>query len=100
MIKIKEVVEKMDDTLNEAEWYIDNAIVNKELHPGLSQAYYQLADEHLNHYNKLHGAIITLINEYRREKGEPPEKMTIIWEYIHKCKTEEYNKIKEKLSCY
>lgn len=45
----------------------------------------------------LHTAVVQIINEYRRQKGEPPKEMTIIWNYEHEKLIEEYEDIKKSI---
>lgn len=100
MLLIKEIIEKMDDTLEEAEFYAVHAKHHKEMHPNLADTYYKLGQEHLAHYMSLHTAVVAIINEHRRTKGEPPANMLAIWDFTHKKLIEEYEEIKKMLDSY
>jgi hypothetical protein len=100
MLIIKEVIEKMDDTLCEAEWYAVHAKHHKETMPMLADIYYKLGQEHLAHYMSLHTGVVSIINEHRRTKGEPPPTMSVLWDYEHKKLIEEYEEIKKMLDSY
>lgn len=69
----------MKDTMDEAEDYVSEARLIKEEHPNLFTTYIKLAEEHLQHYMSLHNAVVLIINDYKKTKGEPPETMKIIW---------------------
>lgn len=100
MLLIKEIIEKMDDTLEEAEFYAIHAKHLKETHPSIADTYYKLGQEHLSHYMSLHTAVVSIINEYRRSKGEPPANMVAIWDFEHKKLIDEYEEIKKMLESY
>jgi uncharacterized protein Yka (UPF0111/DUF47 family) len=100
MLKIKELICKMDDTLEEAEWYAKHAKLDKEEYPMIAETYYKLGQEHLNHYMNLHSAVVSIINEHKKTKGEPPVVMTAIWNYEHEKLMDEYNEIKKMLDSF
>jgi uncharacterized protein Yka (UPF0111/DUF47 family) len=100
MLKIKEIITKMDDTLEEAEWYAKQAKLDKELNPLIAETYYKLGQEHLNHYMSLHNLIVSIITEHRKSKGEPPAVMTAIWNYEHEKLMDDYNEIKRMLDSF
>lgn len=97
MLIMKEVIDKMDDTLEEAEFYALHHKIHKESMPILADIYYKLAQDHLAHYLSLHNGVVAIINDYRRTKGEPPANMTAIWSYEHEKLVEEYEEIKKML---
>jgi hypothetical protein len=100
MLIIKEIIGKMDDTLCEADFYAKNAHHYKDTHPILADTYYKLGNDHLAHYMSLHTAVVAIINDHRRTKGEPPATMAAIWDYEHKKLIEDYEDIKKMLEHY
>lgn len=100
MLKIKELICKMDDTLSESNWYAEHARLDKDTFPIIAETYYKLGQEHLNHYMNLHAAVVSVINEYKKTKGEVPQTMSIIYEYEHGKLMEEYDEIKKKLDSF
>ena len=54
----------------------------------------KLSEEEMNHASMLHGQVIVLINEYRKEHGDPPERMQGIYDYLHKKHIDKANEIR------
>ena len=99
-----QIIEKLSNMIEEemedAEKYIDCAFSNKEAHPSLAAAFYKLSTEEMEHAGILHDQVVALISEYRKEHGEPPEKMQWIYDYLHKKHIEKANAIKLKQNLY
>lgn len=94
---MKDIINHMCDTMEEAENYVSEARLIKEDYPSLFSTYIKLAEEHLQHYMSLHTAVVAIINEYRRTKGEVPPTMKIIYDYEHEKLTEEFEDIKKAI---
>lgn len=84
MRKIKILMEHIEDELKDARTYAKLALEYKHDDPELGDLFYKLSGEEMNHMNALHKAVISHIEDYRREKGEPPEAMMAVYEYLHK----------------
>lgn len=91
---IEKLSDMIEEELEDAEKYIRCAMAHKEDHPALAQAFNRLSIEEMNHVSILHDQVSSLITEYRREHGEPPEKMQGIYEYLHKKHINRANEIK------
>jgi signal recognition particle subunit SRP54 len=70
------------------------AIKHKEDHPTLAKVFYDISLEEVNHIERLHGEVVRLIAEHRREHGEPPAAMMAVYEYLHEKHIDKLNKIK------
>lgn len=97
---ISKLSDMMDEELEDAEKYIRCAINHKEEHPSLSNTFYRLSTEEINHAMLLHEQVVAIINEYRKEHGNPPEKMQIIYDYVHAKQIERMNVIKVMQALY
>ena len=54
----------------------------------------------MSHVDKLHGAVVTLINESKAKGEEPPAHMMAIYEYEHEKIMEEATEIKVMQEMY
>ena len=68
--------------------YAELAIENRESYPDLAQTLYELSEEEMGHMSRLHTAVAGIIEQYRKEKGEPPAAMLAVYEYLHKKQIE------------
>lgn len=96
----EEVLEHADSTLSEAEDYTKEALMLKMDHPKLANSYIMLAEQHLSHYNDLHSQMVSIINDYKTAKGEPPEAMKMVYDILHKKEIERYTAIKRMIDQY
>lgn len=80
---IKDISEKIEDELDDAEEYVKLALREKESEPVVSDLFYSLAKEEMGHMNRLHDCVAKLIKTYREKEGEPPEPMMAVYNYLH-----------------
>jgi len=91
---IQKLSDMIEEELNDAEKYIRCAMNYKEERPALAQAFAKLSAEEMGHVAILHEQVAAIIAEYRKEHGDPPEKMQGIYDYLHKKHIEHANEIK------
>ena len=91
---IKEISEMIEDELGGAKHYVEKALNLKESDPALARVFYEISMQEMNHVNMLHGEVVKLIEQHRKEKGEPPAAMAAVYDYMHKKQIEEANEIK------
>ena len=92
---IKNIVEKIDDELMDAEKYIKCAHRVAEDYPQLANTYYQLSLEEMKHVTMLHEAVVSIINEYKHN-NEVPAGMQVLYDYLHERQIKWAAKIKAK----
>ena len=91
---ISELSDMIEEELNDAEKYIRCALDKKEDYPSLAATFHKLSLEEMTHVALLHDQVAALIANYRKEHGDPPEKMLGVYEYLHKKHIEHANEIK------
>ena len=91
---IQEISEMIEDELSGAKHYIEKANHLKETNPSLARVFYEISLQEMNHVNLLHGEVVKLIEQHRREKGEPPAAMLAVYDFLHEKHIGKANKIK------
>lgn len=80
---IRKLADMIDDELDGAKCYIETALSEKAERPELARTLAGLSSEELGHMSRLHGLVAELIEEHRRERGDPPVEMMAIYDYLH-----------------
>lgn len=91
---IKELSEMIEEELDGAEQYAKMAVALREEHPSLSKAFYEISTDEMRHIEILHSEVTRLIENHRREHGEPPAAMMAVYEFLHGRHIEKANSIK------
>lgn len=97
---IKCISEKIEDELNDAGEYIDLAMKWKSEEPDTADLFYELSEEEMKHMEKLHDEVTELINDYRKDHGDPPKEMMTLYEYLHEKHIKEATQIRIKQGMY
>lgn len=100
MTIIKKLSEMIEDELEGAEHYAKCAVKYKEENPTLAKTFYDISTDEMRHVGLLHAEVVTLIETYRREHGEPPTAMKAVYDYLHEKHIEEANEVKMLQSQY
>lgn len=88
------IAETIEELLEKAEEHIECAHKLKEEYPSVASTYYKTSMDEMTDVAAFHDQITALIEVYRKEKGEPPERMMGRYEYIHEKHIKAANKIK------
>ena len=97
---IEQLCDKISAEIGSAEEYAKCALKYKEERPQLAETFYQIANEKINHMKLLHGQVVSIIEQYRKEKGEPPETMKALYEFLHRKHIEHSAAVKGILALY
>jgi sulfite reductase alpha subunit-like flavoprotein len=80
--------------LDGAEEYAEGALKHKEKNATLAKTFYDISLDEVKHVNLLHDEVKKMIEAHRREKGEPPQAMLAVYEYLHEKHIKKAAKIK------
>ena len=91
---IKELCSYIDEEIDGAKTYAENALKYKEENPDLAKMFYNMSLQEMEHMNELHKHVVDSIQKYRKENGEPPAPMMAVYEYLHERQIAEAAKVK------
>ena len=97
---LSHLIEKANDTMDEIEFYSEQAHHLKVEHKSLADAYIKVAEMHITIYGILHDQMVALIDKYKKEGNEPPKEMTVIWAYEHEKLVKEFEHMKYLVEDY
>ena len=80
---IKCLSEDIEKTMDLAEDNIKAAIMYKEDYPTAAKAFYTKSVMLMDSIKPQHDTVVSLIESYKKEKGEPPAPMMAIYGYLH-----------------
>lgn len=83
MLIIQKLSEMIEEEICDSEKYIRCALNHKDQHPALADLFARMSDDEMRHMSLLHEQVVKFIEMYRKEKGEPPEGMMAVYNYMH-----------------
>ena len=81
---IAKLVDRISDEIDDVKHYAIMATEIKESHPGLAHVLYTISGQEDAHQAALHAEVVKIIEQYRKEHGEPPAAMMAVYEYEHR----------------
>ena len=80
---IEKLSDRIEEEISDAKTYAMLALETRDEYPELSRILYTISMQEMEHMQMLHNGVVEVIAKYRREKGDPPEKMLAIYDYLH-----------------
>ena len=81
---IRDLEEYIDDEIHDIKKYAKMAAAVKEEYPSLAQTLYTISTQEDLHQASIHAEVVKIIQEHRKNHGEPPAAMMAVYDYIHK----------------
>ena len=81
---IAKLVDRISDEIDDVKLYAKMAAEVKESYPNLAHVLYTISGQEDAHQAALHAEVVKIIEQYRREHGEPPAAMMAVYEYEHR----------------
>lgn len=94
MVIIQNISHDIKEKIHDADKDIRKAIDLKYEYPSLANDYYEFSVERMQEAMDLHSEVVKIIDEYRKENGEPPATMSALWDFSHKIIMEEADDVK------
>ena len=80
---IKYLEDAIEEEIEGVKGYAKKAVELKDEHPNLAQVLYNISVQEDAHQAALHKEAVKVIEDYRRNHGEPPAAMMAVYEYVH-----------------
>jgi Mn-containing catalase len=84
MKKIEMLSEMIEDEIRDAEKYARKALECKDVDKASGDLFFKLANDELGHMGLLHARVVAMIEDYKKNNGEPPEAMLMLYEILHR----------------
>ena len=97
---IEKLSDMIEEELDDAEKYVECALKHKDDHRSLADVFYTISTEEMRHVNLLHQEATRIIEDYRRDEGDPPENMLAVYDYLHRRQVEHATNIRVMQTMY
>lgn len=97
---IEKLSSMIEDEIADARKYAKCALSYKEDMQNLADTFMKLSEEEMKHMALLHNEVVDIIEEYRKNEGEPPAEMLAVYEYLHNKQIDKSAEVKAMQSMY
>lgn len=81
---IQRLTDMIEEEVSDSIRYAKCANEKKSEYPQLAKVFYDLSTDEMRHMNLLHNEVVSIIDEYKRNNGDPPIEMQAVYDYMHK----------------
>lgn len=97
---IETLSDKIEEEICDAKAYAKMALELKDEHPELSRTLYTISQEEMGHMQRLHESVVGIIEDHRKEHGEPPAAMLAVYDYLHRKQIDKAAEVKALQGMY
>ena len=97
---IKTLSEMISEEIRDADKYAGMALKYKDENAPLADTFYRLSTEEMQHMAMLHDQVTRIIEQYRRDSGDPPAPMMAVYNYLHEKQIEDAAAVKAKQAMF
>ena len=97
---IERLSEMIDEEIGDAMKYAKCALEYRDENSALADMFIRLADEEMKHMMTLHLHVVSIIEDYKKRNGEPPETMKTVYDILHRRHIEKAAEAKATISLF
>lgn len=80
---IQTLSDRINEEISDSKFYAKWAAELKHEHPALSHVLYTISTQEADHEAMLHEQVVKIIEQYRKDHGDPPPAMKAIYDHWH-----------------